>query len=96
MTSEQAEAGIEVKEITACSRCGEKASRLDAAPLPGDLGIEIQTRVCARCWTEWEAEEVRVINEHRLNFMDPEAQQVLRRHLRAYLCLDRPETSDRA
>ncbi|MCL4839231.1 MAG: Fe(2+)-trafficking protein, partial [Thermoanaerobaculia bacterium] len=34
--------------------------------------------------------EVMVINELRLNFMDPEAPKVLETHLRQFLALDPP------
>ncbi len=74
-----------------CRRCGRTdAPRLAGPPLPGDLGREIQERICADCWSEWQGAEVMVINELRLNFMDPEAQNVLNRHLREFLLLDEP------
>lgn len=77
-----------------CARCGRDAARLDAPPLPGDTGREIVDRVCADCWGEWQAMEVMVINELRLNFMDPEAQKVLDRHMREFLVLDASTTPD--
>jgi Fe-S cluster biosynthesis and repair protein YggX len=69
-----------------CARCGRTdAPALARAPLPGKLGAEIQQRVCADCWAEWQKVEVMVINELRLNFMDPAAQQTLNRHMREFL-----------
>ena len=65
-----------------CSRCGREAAALDRPPLPGAFGREIAARVCADCWGEWRGMEVMVINELRLNFMDPAAQQVLEDHMR--------------
>jgi Fe-S cluster biosynthesis and repair protein YggX len=44
--------------------------------------------VCASCWSEWERREVIVINELRLNFMDPEAQDILAAQMRDFLALD--------
>jgi Fe-S cluster biosynthesis and repair protein YggX len=73
-----------------CRRCGEERAALARAPVPGPAGAEIQRSVCAVCWGEWERTEVMVINELRLNFMDPEAQQVLERHMREFLALDEP------
>jgi hypothetical protein len=35
--------------------------------------------ICADCWKAWEAMEVKVLNEYRLNFMDPEHRAFLRR-----------------
>jgi Fe-S cluster biosynthesis and repair protein YggX len=71
-----------------CSRCGrEAAPALAAPPLPGALGREIAAKACADCWSEWQHAEVMVINELRLNFMDPHAQQVLTQHMREFLGL---------
>jgi Fe-S cluster biosynthesis and repair protein YggX len=69
-----------------CARCGRSdAPALPRPPMPGKLGIEIRDRVCADCWNEWQKMEVMVINELRLNFMDPEAQKILAKHMRDFL-----------
>ena len=69
-----------------CARCGRpEAPGLARPPLPGKLGTEIQQRVCADCWAEWRKLEVMVINELRLNFMDPAAQETLNRQMREFL-----------
>ena len=70
-----------------CSRCHKTRAALSTAPLPGELGDEIATRVCSPCWEEWKEQEVRVINELRLNFMDPHSNDVLERHLKKFLGL---------
>lgn len=71
-----------------CVRCGREAAALPRPPLPGEIGAEVQVKVCADCWGEWERAEVMVINELRLNFMDPEAPEILARHMRDFLFLD--------
>lgn len=69
-----------------CARCGRpEAPALPRPPLPGKAGQEIREKVCADCWNEWQKMEVMVINELRLNFMDPGAQEVLNRHMREFL-----------
>ena len=68
-----------------CARCAKAEPRLPQAPLPGAVGEELLARVCADCWNEWREMEVRVINELRLNFMDPDAQEKLDRQMRAFL-----------
>jgi Fe-S cluster biosynthesis and repair protein YggX len=70
-----------------CSRCGEEREALVSPPVPGALGRTLQESVCAACWAEWEAAEVMVINELRLNFMDPDAQATLEQHMREFLFL---------
>ena len=71
-----------------CKRCAEQKPALERQPpLPGDDAATVQSSVCADCWQEWREEEVRTINELRLNFMDPEAQRVLRERMLGYLGL---------
>jgi Fe-S cluster biosynthesis and repair protein YggX len=73
-----------------CRRCGRDAAPLARPPQPGRVGAEIREKVCAECWAEWQGMEVMVINELRLNFMDPAAQQVLHEHMRNFLQLGEP------
>ena len=69
-----------------CVRCGrEDAPALTRQPFPGKLGVEIRERICADCWNEWLKMETMVINELRLNFMDPSSQETLTRHMREFL-----------
>jgi Fe-S cluster biosynthesis and repair protein YggX len=69
-----------------CARCGRpEAPALARPPLPGKNGAELQQQVCADCWAEWQKMEVMVINELRLNFMDPASQPILNRHMREFL-----------
>ena len=70
-----------------CSRCNQKRARLTAPPQAGELGQRIRDHVCEECWQLWREMEVRTINELRLNFMDPEAQRTLVRHLCSFLKL---------
>ena len=73
----------------ACVRCGRQdAPALPRPPLPGTTGADLQARVCADCWREWQKAEVMVINELRLNFMDPAAQEILDQQMRQFLSLD--------
>jgi Fe-S cluster biosynthesis and repair protein YggX len=57
------------------------------------MGGEIQERICPACWREWLGAQVMLINEYRLNLMDPEARRVLETQMRSFLKLapDRPE-----
>jgi Fe-S cluster biosynthesis and repair protein YggX len=77
-----------------CARCGRKdAPSLARPPLLGPAGTEVQARVCADCWAEWQKAEVMVINELRLNFMDPKSQEILDQQMRQFLFLEPREES---
>lgn len=75
-----------------CSRCNRTSGRLEKPPVPGPAGQEVLQNTCAACWGEWERMEVMVINELRLNFMDPQAQAVLVQHMKQFLMLEEPTT----
>ena len=76
--------------LVACVRCRREAPAVPSVPYPGALGEEIRTKVCVDCWREWQHAEVMVINELRLNFMDPRSQEILVRQMREFLVLDAP------
>lgn len=73
----------------ACARCERpQAPALEGRVYPGALGAAIVQRVCRDCWAEWQQMEVMVINELRLNFMDPQSQEILTSQMREFLGLD--------
>jgi len=76
-----------ISETVQCSRCGEHKPRQKAAPYAGADGQLIQETVCSECWADWREEEVRTINELKLNFMDPAAQATLRSRMFSFLGL---------
>lgn len=78
-----------------CARCGlDKAPLAKQPPLPGEDAALVLARVCVDCWGEWREEEVRTINELRLNFMDPDAQRTLRERMLSYLGLSASEDDE--
>ena len=82
-------------ESVSCVRCQRTAQALLELPLPGTAGQEIMSKVCVDCWAEWQRMEIMVINELRLDFMDPKSHDILTQHLREFLCLDGgPQTAE--
>lgn len=49
-----------------CSRCGNLREGAGRVGLPGALGDDIERSVCAECWKEWLAQQIRVINHYGL------------------------------
>jgi Fe-S cluster biosynthesis and repair protein YggX len=49
-----------------CIRCGLTRAGAGNVGLPGTLGAEVEAKVCAECWAEWLATQVRVINHYGL------------------------------
>ncbi len=81
-----------------CTRCArqfpEDAPALTRSPIPGPFGKELAARICADCWRDWQGMEVMVINELRLNFMDPKSQEILDQEMRRYFLLDPANPSE--
>lgn len=79
-------------EMVRCTRCGRSSAAANTPPLlPAAQAEEIRRKVCNACWTEWQNMEVMVINELRLNFMDPRSQEILNQQMREFLGLDAGE-----
>jgi Fe-S cluster biosynthesis and repair protein YggX len=73
-----------------CQRCGREGEPPKASKVAfmGERKSRVLEGICSECWTEWEAVEVKVINEYRLNFMDPEHREALKRACVEFLGLD--------
>ena len=72
-----------------CSRCGKSAAPPPAVRVAhmGAASPLILAAICASCWSEWEGVEVKVINEYRLNFMEPAHRETLKRACADFLKL---------
>jgi Fe-S cluster biosynthesis and repair protein YggX len=73
-----------------CKRLKKWAAPARGVSWGGKLGAEIRANVSDEAWQEWQKMEVMVINELRLNFMDPKSQDILIAQLRQFLGLDEP------
>ncbi len=70
-----------------CSRLQKWAPPAQRVNWGGKLGAAIKANASDEAWQEWVKMEVMVINELRLNFMDPKSQDVLITHMREFLKL---------
>jgi Fe-S cluster biosynthesis and repair protein YggX len=77
----------EIPMPQSCSRCGQSGETPPAhrIPFPTAVKERVLASVCVSCWREWEDVEVKVINEYRLNFLDPEHRAMLQRTCLEYL-----------
>jgi Fe-S cluster biosynthesis and repair protein YggX len=67
-----------------CVKLGREAPGLDRPPYPGELGQRIHAQVSAEAWTAWLKHQTMLINENRLNPLDPKARAFLRSELENY------------
>lgn len=76
-----------------CIKCNEEKPALAAPPFRagtklGDLGAEIQQKVCAPCYKDWIAMSVKLVNELRLDTTDPRGQEIWLKQMKIFLNLD--------
>jgi Fe-S cluster biosynthesis and repair protein YggX len=64
-----------------CVKLGKEAEGLDFPPYPGELGKKIWENVSKEAWQMWLDHQTMVINEYRLNPLDPEARKFIQREM---------------
>ena len=60
-----------------CVMLGREAEGLDRVPWPGELGKRIYEQVSKEAWQRWLEHQTMLINEYRLNALDPNARSFL-------------------
>jgi Fe-S cluster biosynthesis and repair protein YggX len=60
-----------------CVKFQREAEGLTRQPWPGELGKRIYDNVSKDAWQEWLAHQTMLINEYRLNALDPNARSFL-------------------
>lgn len=68
-----------------CQRLNKEAEGLDFQLYPGEIGERIFNNISKQAWADWQHKQTMLINEKRLNMMDPEARTLLERAMEAYL-----------
>ena len=77
-----------------CAKLGREAEGLDFAPWPGDLGKRVYENISKEAWQLWIQHQTMIINEYRLNAMDPEARKMIATEMEKFLFgagSDKPE-----
>lgn len=60
-----------------CIKLNQEAPGLARPPIPGPLGQRIFENVSEEAWQQWVQYQTMLINENRLNLMDPQARKYL-------------------
>ena len=60
-----------------CAKYNKELPGLEKAPFPGQAGQDILEKISAKAWDEWLGIQTMIINENRLNMLDPEARSFL-------------------
>jgi Fe-S cluster biosynthesis and repair protein YggX len=68
-----------------CAKLGIDAEGLDFAPWPGPLGQRVYAEISKPAWQQWLAHQTMLINEDRLNPLDPKSRQFLSQEMEKFL-----------
>lgn len=68
-----------------CAKLGREAEGLDFPPWPGDLGKRIYESISKEAWQLWVQHQTMIINEYRLNAMDPKARELITTEMEKFL-----------
>ncbi|WCE30124.1 oxidative damage protection protein [Vibrio sp. SCSIO 43137] len=60
-----------------CARLEKEAEGLDFQLYPGELGKRIFDNISKEAWAQWQSKQTMLINEKKLNMMDPEHRKLL-------------------
>jgi Fe-S cluster biosynthesis and repair protein YggX len=68
-----------------CVILGEELEGLEFPPYPGEFGQKIFDNVSKEAWNHWIGHQTMLINENRINTLDPEGRKYLREQCEKYL-----------
>lgn len=68
-----------------CEYLKKEAEGLDFQLYPGELGKRIFDSISKEAWAEWMAKQTMLVNEKKLNLMNPEHRQLLETEMVSFL-----------
>lgn len=68
-----------------CQYLKKEAPAMQFQLYPGELGKRIFDNISQEAWGQWQQKQTMLINEKRLNLMDPETRAYLEKEMVAFL-----------
>ncbi|KAB2877861.1 oxidative damage protection protein [bacterium] len=68
-----------------CAKLGAELEGLDRAPIPGELGKKVFENISKQAWKMFEDHFKMVMNEYRLNLMDPRTDEIFKQQVTEFL-----------
>lgn len=70
--------------IIQCCKLKREAEGMLKAPFPGALGERIFNEVSKEAWNLWLSHQTMLINEYRLNLLEPKSREFLKEEMQKY------------
>lgn len=71
-----------------CQKLKKETEAMEFAPYPGELGQQILENISAEAWQMWLDRQTMLINEYRLNMLEPNARSYLQEQMQKFLFED--------
>ena len=68
-----------------CQKLKKQAPGLTTAPFPGKLGEKIYYHISKSAWQQWIQHQTMLLNEYRLNSLDPKARKFIEQEMEKFL-----------
>ncbi|GMG86263.1 oxidative damage protection protein [Biformimicrobium ophioploci] len=68
-----------------CRKYQKEMEGLESPPFPGPRGLDIFDNVSKQAWQEWLAHQTMLVNEKRLNMMEPSTRVYLTEQMGKFL-----------
>lgn len=68
-----------------CAKLGKEAEGLAFQTWPGELGKRVFENISQEAWSMWVNHQTMLINEYRLNPMDPKSKQLIVEEMEKFL-----------
>ena len=73
-----------MNRVVYCCKLKQEAEGMLKPPFPGALGERIYNEVSKQAWNMWLAHQTMLINEYRLNLLEPKAREFLKEEMQKY------------
>jgi Fe-S cluster biosynthesis and repair protein YggX len=70
--------------LVQCVKLGREAEGLDFPMYPGELGKRIWENVSKQAWQMWLSQQTMLMNEYRINPMDPKARKFIEQEMEKF------------
>lgn len=67
-----------------CVKLGREAEGLEFPPYPGEMGKRLWENVSKEAWQMWLGHQTMLINEYRINPLDPKARKFVEGEMEKY------------
>ncbi|MDR3443467.1 MAG: oxidative damage protection protein [Legionella sp.] len=73
-----------MSRIIHCCKLNQDAEGMQKAPFPGALGERIYNEVSKEAWNMWLTHQTMLINEYRLNLLEPKSREFLKEEMQKF------------